>query len=77
MASGADYRNFETALKTPGVFCFLDAMTGEQTGQFARKVERLGYSSIWFAELFGRCGCGCGRAEARTRDDGGCGEHFG
>jgi len=54
MASGADYRNFETALKTPGVFCFLDAMTGEQTGQFARKVERLGYSSIWFAELFGR-----------------------
>jgi probable F420-dependent oxidoreductase len=54
MGSGADYRNFETALKTPGVFCFLDGMTGEQTGQFARKVERLGYSSLWFPELFGR-----------------------
>jgi probable F420-dependent oxidoreductase len=54
MTSGADYGNFVSALRTPGVFCFLDGMSGAQTGQFARKVERLGYSSIWFAELFGR-----------------------
>ena len=54
MTSGTDYRNFVSALRTPGVFCFLDAMSGAQTGQFARKVERLGYSSMWFAELFGR-----------------------
>ncbi len=54
MTSATDYRDFESALRTPGVFCFLDGMTGAQTGQFARKVERLGYSSIWFAELFGR-----------------------
>ncbi len=54
MTSGADYGNFVSALRTPGVFCFLDGMSGAQTGQFARKVERLGYSSLWFAELFGR-----------------------
>ena len=54
MADGTDYGNFESALRTPGVFCFLDGMSGAETGRFARKVERLGYSSIWFAELFGR-----------------------
>ena len=54
MTNGTDYRNFVAALRTPGVFCFLDGMSGAQTGQFARKVERLGYSSMWFAELFGR-----------------------
>ncbi|HTY53907.1 MAG TPA: TIGR03620 family F420-dependent LLM class oxidoreductase [Candidatus Binataceae bacterium] len=54
MGGGTDYRNFESALRTPGVFAFLDGMGGEQTGQFARKIERLGYSSLWFPELFGR-----------------------
>ncbi len=54
MTGATDYRNFESALKTPGVFCFLDEMSGAQTGQFARRVERLGYSSIWVAEVFGR-----------------------
>ncbi len=54
MTSGVDYSNFVSALRVPGVFCFLDGMGGAQTGQFARKVERLGYSSLWFAELFGR-----------------------
>jgi len=54
MTSGVDYGNFLSAFRTPGVFCFLDGMNGVQTGQFARKVERLGYSSLWFAELFGR-----------------------
>ena len=52
MTHAVDYGNFLSALRTPGVFCFLGGMSGAQTGQFARKVERLGYSSIWFAELF-------------------------
>src|SRR5215813_1986126 len=37
-----------------GVFCFLDSLTGAQTGQFARKAEQLGYSALWFAEATGR-----------------------
>ncbi len=37
-----------------GVFCFLDSLTGVQTGQFARKAEQLGYSALWFAEATGR-----------------------
>lgn len=41
-------------LKEVGVFCFLDALPGAQTGVFARKVERLGYSALWFAEVAGR-----------------------
>ena len=41
-------------LKEVGVFCFLDALSGAQTGAFARKVERLGYSALWFAEVAGR-----------------------
>ncbi len=41
-------------LRTPGVFCFLDGLSGEQAGQFARSVERLGYSALWFAEASGR-----------------------
>lgn len=41
-------------LSTIGVFGFLDGLSGAQTGQFARKVERLGYSALWFAESVGR-----------------------
>jgi probable F420-dependent oxidoreductase len=41
-------------LSKAGVFCFLDGFTGAQTGQFARKVEQLGYSALWFAETRGR-----------------------
>ena len=37
-----------------GVFCFLDGLSGEQVGQFVRKVERLGYSAMWVAETTGR-----------------------
>ncbi len=37
-----------------GVFCFLDGLNEAQVGQFARKVERLGYSALWFAEGLGR-----------------------
>ncbi len=41
-------------LSKTGVFCFLDGLTGAQTGQFARKVEQLGYTALWFAEVTGR-----------------------
>jgi probable F420-dependent oxidoreductase len=41
-------------LSTIGVFGFLDGLNGTQVGQFARKVERLGYSALWFAEGLGR-----------------------
>ncbi len=41
-------------LRTMGVFAFLDGLSGVQTGQFARKVEQLGYSTLWFAESAGR-----------------------
>lgn len=37
-----------------GVFCFLDPLPGSALGPFARKVERLGYSALWFAEGVGR-----------------------
>ena len=41
-------------LSTIGVFSFLDGLSGAQLGPFARKVERLGYSALWFAEGLGR-----------------------
>ncbi len=41
-------------LSTIGVFSFLDGLSGAQTGPFARKVERLGYSALWFPEVMGR-----------------------
>jgi len=37
-----------------GVFCFLDPLPGPALGPFAKKVERLGYSALWFAEGVGR-----------------------
>ena len=37
-----------------GVLGFLDAFTGAETGQFARKIERLGYSVLWVPEIMGR-----------------------
>jgi probable F420-dependent oxidoreductase len=37
-----------------GVFCFLDPLPGAALGPFARRVERLGYSALWFAEGLGR-----------------------
>ena len=40
-------------LRPPGVFCFLDGLSGDQAGQFARRVEQLGYSALWFAEAPG------------------------
>lgn len=37
-----------------GAFTFLDGMGGAQTVEFARKVERLGYSALWLPEGNGR-----------------------
>ncbi len=37
-----------------GAFTFLDGMGGAQTVEFARKVERLGYSARWLPEGNGR-----------------------
>ena len=41
-------------LSRPGAFCFLDPLPGHALGPFARKVEQLGYSALWFAETMGR-----------------------
>jgi probable F420-dependent oxidoreductase len=37
-----------------GLWMFLDAMTAPQSAQFARKVEKLGYSALWIPEAVGR-----------------------
>ncbi len=37
-----------------GVFGYLDTMSGTQAAEYARTVERLGYSVLWFPETFGR-----------------------
>jgi alkanesulfonate monooxygenase SsuD/methylene tetrahydromethanopterin reductase-like flavin-dependent oxidoreductase (luciferase family) len=41
-------------LSTIGVFAFLDGLSGRQTGELARKLERLGYSALWIPEGVGR-----------------------
>jgi probable F420-dependent oxidoreductase len=41
-------------LKKLGVFCFLDGLNGPQVKQLAQKVEKLGYSALWFTEVTGR-----------------------
>jgi len=41
-------------LKTAGAFALTDSMTGAQLTAYVREVERLGYSSFWFPEAFGR-----------------------
>jgi probable F420-dependent oxidoreductase len=41
-------------LGTVGVDALMDSMAGAELAQFARKVERLGYSALWFPEAFGR-----------------------
>ena len=41
-------------LATPGVDALMDSMAGAQIAQFARKIEKLGYSALWFPEAFGR-----------------------
>jgi probable F420-dependent oxidoreductase len=41
-------------LGTLGVDAFLDSVAGTDLAKFARKIERLGYSALWFPEAFGR-----------------------
>lgn len=37
-----------------GAFCFLDAMTAEESAAFCRRVERMGYKVLWSPEAWGR-----------------------
>src|SRR6266852_2802426 len=37
-----------------GVDALTDSITGAELAKFARKVENLGYSALWFPEAFGR-----------------------
>ena len=37
-----------------GLWFFLDAMTAPQSAQFAQKVEKLGYRTLWIPEAVGR-----------------------
>jgi len=37
-----------------GIITFLDALHGKETGQFARRVEQLGYSVLWVPDAMGR-----------------------
>jgi probable F420-dependent oxidoreductase len=41
-------------LDVPGVDALLDSMAGTELAKFARRVENLGYSALWFPEAFGR-----------------------
>jgi probable F420-dependent oxidoreductase len=41
-------------ISKPGVWFFLDSMSAEETAEFARKVEQLGYSALWLPEAVGR-----------------------
>lgn len=37
-----------------GIWVFLDAMTGAESVEFARKAEKLGYGAMWIPEAVGR-----------------------
>jgi probable F420-dependent oxidoreductase len=37
-----------------GAFCFLDAMSAEESAAFCRRVERMGYKVLWSPEAWGR-----------------------
>src|SRR5882672_9570254 len=37
-----------------GIWFFLDAMPAADTAEFAKKVEKLGYSALWIPEAVGR-----------------------
>jgi probable F420-dependent oxidoreductase len=41
-------------LATVGVDALMDSMAGAEVAKFARKIEKLGYSALWFPEAFGR-----------------------
>jgi probable F420-dependent oxidoreductase len=46
--------NTRMDISRPGVFVFLDSMEGAKMADFARVVERLGYSTMWIVEATGR-----------------------
>jgi probable F420-dependent oxidoreductase len=37
-----------------GIFSYLDTLSSAEVAAFARKLEHLGYSALWFPETFGR-----------------------
>jgi probable F420-dependent oxidoreductase len=37
-----------------GAFCFLDAMSAEESAAFGRRLERMGYKVLWTPEAWGR-----------------------
>ena len=41
-------------LRTLGGFCFLDGLSGAETGRLVQKVEKLGYKILWYVEENGR-----------------------
>ena len=41
-------------LKTTGVWYFTDGMTVEAAGEFAARIETLGYSTLWLPDTVGR-----------------------
>ena len=41
-------------LKTTGVWYFTDGMTVEAAGEFAARIETLGYSALWLPDTVGR-----------------------
>ena len=41
-------------LATLGVDALMDSMAGSELAGFARKIEKLGYGTLWFPEAFGR-----------------------
>jgi probable F420-dependent oxidoreductase len=41
-------------LRTPGILGYFDTMSGSEGVTFAHAVEKLGYSTLWIPETFGR-----------------------
>jgi probable F420-dependent oxidoreductase len=41
-------------LSTVGVDALMDSMAGIELAKFGQKIEKLGYSALWFPEAFGR-----------------------
>jgi alkanesulfonate monooxygenase SsuD/methylene tetrahydromethanopterin reductase-like flavin-dependent oxidoreductase (luciferase family) len=54
MGSAAKSRDGRMNISAPGVFVYTDSLTAVALKELARKAERLGYSALWFPEVFGR-----------------------